>query len=134
VDSLPRSLNERRSLLMAAPRNLRSAWSAINKAHVAAARESGAMTPAGEAKVAAAQANGMWDALNEVEALVVPEDLETALAAAGARATWDAFPRTVKRGSLEQVAMAKTPATRAARIAEIADSAMQGLRPKWFRR
>jgi uncharacterized protein YdeI (YjbR/CyaY-like superfamily) len=134
IDSLPRAPDDSRSLLMAAPRNPKSAWSAINKAHVAAARGSGAMTPAGEAKVAAALANGKWDALNEVEALVVPDDLAAALDAAGARAAWDAFPRSVRRGSLEQVAMAKSPATRAARIAEIAMSAAQGLRPKWFRR
>ncbi len=134
IDSLPRALDDRRSLLRAAPRSPRSAWSAVNKAHVAAMRAAGLMTPTGEAKVAAAVANGKWDFLNDVENLTMPDDLAAALSAAGATATWDAFPRSVKRGSLEQVAQAKAPATRAARVAEIAGSAARGLRAGWFRR
>ena len=35
--------------------------------------------PAGEALIAAAQANGMWDFLNDVDALIVPADLDAAL-------------------------------------------------------
>jgi uncharacterized protein YdeI (YjbR/CyaY-like superfamily) len=134
IDSLPRKLDEARSLLRASPRNPKSAWSAINKAHVARARASGAMTAAGEAMVALAMAGGQWDALNAVDALVVPDDLAAALARAGARAAWDAFPRSVMRGTLEQIASAKTAPTRAARIAEVAQSAAAGLRPKAFRR
>jgi uncharacterized protein YdeI (YjbR/CyaY-like superfamily) len=133
IDSLPRKLDETRSLLLVAPRNPKSAWSAINKAHVLAARAAGAMTAAGEAKVAMAMANGQWDALNAVEALVVPDDLATALADSGGMATWDGYPRSVKRGTLELVQAAKTAPTRAARIAEIATSAAAGLRPKAFR-
>jgi uncharacterized protein YdeI (YjbR/CyaY-like superfamily) len=134
IDSLPRSLNAERSLLMASPRNPKSAWSAINKGHVMAARVDGQMTPAGEALIAIAIANGTWDFLNDVEALVVPADLAAALNAARATAMWDSFPRTVKRGTLEQIKMAKTGPIRAARIAEAADSAAQGVRPKAFRR
>ena len=33
IDSLPRTLDAERSLLMVAPRNPKSAWSAINTAH-----------------------------------------------------------------------------------------------------
>jgi uncharacterized protein YdeI (YjbR/CyaY-like superfamily) len=133
IDSLPRRLDATQSLLRASPRNPKSAWSAVNKAHVARARASGAMTPAGEAKIAFAMANGQWDALTAVEALVVPDDLAAALADSGAMATWDAYPRSVKRGTLEMIQAAKTAPTRAARIAEIATSAAAGLRPKAFR-
>jgi uncharacterized protein YdeI (YjbR/CyaY-like superfamily) len=134
VDSLPKKLDEKQSLLRASPRNPKSAWSAVNKAHVERARASGAMTPAGEAVIAAAMAGGQWDALNEVDALVVPDDLAAALSAAGATEVWDAYPRSVKRGTLEQIAAAKTAPTRAARIAEVAESAAAGFRPKAFRR
>jgi uncharacterized protein YdeI (YjbR/CyaY-like superfamily) len=134
VDSLPKKLDDKQSLLRASPRNLKSAWSAVNKAHVERARASGAMTAAGEAVIAQAIKGGQWDALNEVEALTMPNDLTTALAALGATATWDAYPRSVKRGTLEQIAAAKTAPTRAARIAEVAESAAAGLRPKAFRR
>jgi uncharacterized protein YdeI (YjbR/CyaY-like superfamily) len=134
VDSLPRSLDAERSLLMVAPRNPKSAWSAVNKAHVERARASGAMTAAGEAKIAVAVASGQWDFLNDVEALVVPDDLALPLLQKAARPVWDAWPRSIKRGTLEFIKTAKTPATRAARIDEVSSSASEGLRPKNFRR
>lgn len=134
IDSTPRTLDAERSRLMIAPRNAKSAWSAVNKAHVMRARASGAMTPAGEAKVAAAQANGMWDFLNDVDALIDPPDLTEALAATGTADFWAAQPRTIRRGALEWIKTAKTPETRAKRIADVTGSASQGLRPSPFRR
>jgi uncharacterized protein YdeI (YjbR/CyaY-like superfamily) len=69
IDSVTRALDADRSRVLIAPRNPRSAWSAINKAHVERARASGAMTPSGEAKIAAAQANGQWSFLDDVDRL-----------------------------------------------------------------
>jgi uncharacterized protein YdeI (YjbR/CyaY-like superfamily) len=134
VDSLPRALDADRTMVLIAPRKETSAWSAINKAHVERARASGAMTPAGEAKIAAAQANGMWEFLDDVERLEVPRDLAEALARKAARITWDGFPRSIRRGALEWLKMAKGPETRAARVRDIAESAASGLRPAPFRR
>lgn len=134
IDSVPKALDADRSMILVAPRNPKSAWSAINKAHVERARASGAMTPAGEAKIAAAQANGMWDFLNDVEALINPPDLTEALAATGTAAFWTTQPRSIRRGALEWIKTAKTPETRAKRIHDVADSAAQGLRPTPFRR
>jgi uncharacterized protein YdeI (YjbR/CyaY-like superfamily) len=134
IDSTPRTLDAERSRLMIAPRNPKSAWSAVNKAHVERARASGAMTPAGEAKVAAAVANGMWDFLNDVDALIDPPDLASALAATGTAEFWTAQPRTIRRGTLEWIKMAKTAETRAKRIKDVTDSAAKGLRPGPFRR
>ncbi|HLQ20016.1 MAG TPA: YdeI/OmpD-associated family protein [Tabrizicola sp.] len=134
IDSTPRTLDAERSRLMIAPRNPKSAWSAVNKAHVARARASDAMTPAGEAKIAAAMANGMWTFLDDVDALVDPPDLTEALAATGTADFWAAQPRTIRRGTLEWIKMAKTAETRAKRIRDVTDSAAQGLRPSPFRR
>lgn len=134
IDSVTRALDADRSMILIAPRNPKSAWSAINKAHVARAVASGAMTPVGLAKVHAAQANGMWTFLDDVDALEVPPDLAAALQAEGQRATWDAWPRSVRRGTLEWIKTAKTDKTRAARIGDVTTSAAQGLRPSPFRR
>jgi uncharacterized protein YdeI (YjbR/CyaY-like superfamily) len=128
IDSQTRSVDDHRTSVLIAPRNPKSAWSAINKEKVDAARASGVMTPAGEALAAAARANGMWTFLDDVERLEVPHDLGQALTEAGANATWDGCPRSVKRATLEWIKSAKT-----ARIAETAASAAQGLRPKPFR-
>jgi uncharacterized protein YdeI (YjbR/CyaY-like superfamily) len=134
IDSVTRALDADRSMILVAPRNPKSAWSAINKAHVERARASGAMTPAGEAKIAAALANGQWDFLNDVDALIDPPDLTAALAASGTAAFWAATPRSVRRGTLEWIKTAKTAETRAKRITDVTDSAAQGLRPSPFRR
>lgn len=134
VDSFTRALDADRSMILIAPRNPKSAWSAVNKAHVERARASGAMTAAGEAKIAAAQANGQWDFLNDVDALIDPPDLTEALAANATSAFWAAQPRSIRRGALGWIKTAKTPETRAKRIKDVTDSAARGLRPSPFRR
>ena len=134
IDSVTRALDADRSMILVAPRNPKSAWSAINKAHVERARASGAMTQAGEAKIAAAQANGMWDFLNDVDSLIDPPDLTEALHTTCTAAFWSAQPRSIRRGMLEWIKTAKTPETRAKRIRDVTDSAAQSLRPSPFRR
>lgn len=132
IDSVTRRLDEDRTMLLIAPRKVTSAWSALNKGHVDRARASGAMMPAGEARIAAAMTNGMWTFLDDVERLEVPDDLASALGAL--RAEWDTWPRSVKRGTLEWIKTAKTAPTRERRIRDVCDSAGAGLRPSPFRR
>ena len=134
INSIPRALDADRSMILISPRKPGSAWSAVNKRLVDQARASGAMTPAGEARIAAALADGSWSFLDDVERLEVPPDLAAALQAEGQRATWDAWPRSVKRGTLEWIKTAKTEKTRTARIADVTASAAQGQRPSPFRR
>lgn len=114
-----------------APRNPRSAWSAVNKEIVARMRAEGRMMPAGEAAIATAEANGMWAFLDDVERLEVPPDLRAALGPH--HAAWEVYPRSVKRGTLEWIKTAKTAPTRNKRIAEVAQSAAGGLKPALFR-
>lgn len=130
IDSLPRKKDDLRSMLWIAPRKPGSAWSRVNKAHVATLQAQGLMTPAGRAVVDRARADGTWDALDAVEDGVIPPDLAAAFEAApGTRAIWDSWPRSVTRGALEILLNAKRPATRAARIAAILDAAARGERP-----
>lgn len=132
INSIPRELDADRSMILIAPRKPGSAWSAVNKALVEKARTSGAMTEAGEAAISAAIANGQWSFLDDVERLERPADLDAALGPL--LAGWEAFPRSVKRGGLEWVKTAKTPQTRAKRIADILSSLAEGKRPTPFRR
>jgi uncharacterized protein YdeI (YjbR/CyaY-like superfamily) len=134
IDSVSRALDDDRTRVLISPRKVTSAWSALNKAHVERARGSGMMMPSGEAKIAAAKANGMWDFLDDVERLEMPPDLGTALLVAGAREAWEAYPRSIRRAALEWLKNARTADTRAERIREIAASAGEGLRPRPFRR
>lgn len=132
IDSRTRGVDADRTSVLIAPRNPKSAWSAVNKALVENARASGAMTPAGEALIDIAKTSGMWSFLDDVERLDRPRDLDAAL---GARiADWDVWPRSVKRGTLEWIKTAKTESTRAKRIADVVASIDAGLRPSPFRR
>jgi uncharacterized protein YdeI (YjbR/CyaY-like superfamily) len=132
INSIPRELDADRSMILIAPRKAGSAWSAVNKALVEKARASGAMTPAGEAAISAAIANGQWSFLDDVERLERPADLDSALGPLVAG--WEDFPRSVKRAALEWVKTAKTPETRAKRIEDIRASLAEGKRPTPFRR
>lgn len=129
VDSRPGKLDDERTMLYFAPRKPRSGWARPNKERVARLIAAGLMHPAGLAKVEAAQRDGSWTALDAVEALELPGDLAAALdARPGARANWDAFPRSVKRGILEWVAGARTAPTRAKRVDETARLAAENRR------
>ena len=134
IDSVTRALDTDRSMILISRRNPKSAWSAINKGHIERARAAGAMTPAGEALITAAQANGMWSFLDDVERLECPPDLAAALDSTGTTAFWTALPRSVKRGTLEWLKTAKSPETRRKRIDDITGSAQASLRPSPFRR
>ncbi len=134
IDSLPRKLDDKRSMLLVAPRKRRSNWSAVNKARIEKLIASGLMTPSGMARIDAAKADGTWAALDPVEALAEPDDLKAAFDRyPGSRGHWDAFPRSVKRGILEWILNAKKPETRAARIEETAQKAARNIRANQWR-
>jgi uncharacterized protein YdeI (YjbR/CyaY-like superfamily) len=134
IDSRPNRLDADRSLLWFAPRKAGTGWSRLNRTRVERLLAGGRMTAAGLAKVEAAKRDGSWQALDEVEALVVPADLRAALAAEPqAAAHFDAFPRSAKRSILEWIGSAKRPKTRAARVAETARLARDNLRANQWR-
>jgi uncharacterized protein YdeI (YjbR/CyaY-like superfamily) len=124
IDSRPRKLDDDRTMLWIAPRRPGSGWSAVNKARLE--RLEARMQPPGRAKIAAAKADGSWAALDGASTLELPDDLAAALAALpGARAYWDRFPPSSRRGILEWITAAVRPATRAARVAETAAKAAE---------
>jgi uncharacterized protein YdeI (YjbR/CyaY-like superfamily) len=135
IDSKARSVDELRSSLLLTPRKPSSKWSRPNKIRVAELEASGRMAAPGRAVVQAAKASGTWTALDDVENLVEPADLATALAAVPeARANWNAFPRSTRRATLEWIAGAKRPATRERRVAETVELATRNLRAQQWPR
>jgi uncharacterized protein YdeI (YjbR/CyaY-like superfamily) len=121
VDSKSNKLDQDRTLLWFAPRKPRTGWSRPNKSRIARLTEAGLMAEAGLRKVEQAQSDGSWTRLDDVEDLLIPEDLGRALNALPSAADYfSAFPRSAKRGVLEWIANAKTPATRSRRIDETA--------------
>jgi uncharacterized protein YdeI (YjbR/CyaY-like superfamily) len=134
IDSKVNKLDEERSMLWFAPRKPKTGWSKPNKKRVARALAEGLMHPAGLAKVEQAKADGSWNSLDGVEELEVPQDLRVALASyPSAAAHFEAFPRSVKRGILEWILVAKRPETRANRINETARLANENIRANQWR-
>lgn len=87
------------------------------------------MAPAGIAKVELAKQNGTWDALNGVDALEIPDDLQAALNSNPlALEYFMAFARTYKRGILEWILNAKRPETRHQRIEKTVSMAERNLK------
>lgn len=129
VDSRPGKVDALRTRLYFAPRKRGSAWAATNKARVERLLAEGRMSAAGLASIEAARADGSWSRIDGSEAAMVPDDLRAALdAAPPAGANFDAFPRGVRKGILQWIEQARTPATRARRIAETAARAAENLR------
>jgi len=131
VDSTAGTVDAERSRLWYAPRRPTSGWSAPNKRRVELLLAEGRMQPAGLRCIDVARQNGAWTLLDDVENLVVPADLAAELEARpGARAHWDAFPRSPRRAMLEWLVQAKKAETRQRRITEIADTAARGERAR----
>jgi uncharacterized protein YdeI (YjbR/CyaY-like superfamily) len=129
VDSKGNTLDDDRTMLYFARRKPRSGWARTNKRRVAALEEAGLMHEAGRRVIEAAKADGSWTLLDDVEDLIVPPDLTEALdGVPGARAHWDAFPPSARRGILEWIVQARRSATRAKRIEETARLAGEGVR------
>jgi len=134
IDSKPRRLDETRAMLYVAPRTPTSAWSRLNQQRAERLIAAGLMQPAGLAAIETAKRNGSWAALEDVEQLIEPDDLRAALAHdARARDHWDRFPRSAKRAILEWIGSAKTPETRAKRVAQTVTEAAAGRRANQWR-
>jgi uncharacterized protein YdeI (YjbR/CyaY-like superfamily) len=131
VDSLPRKVDEQRTKIYVAPRKKGSGWSKVNKARIEHLTVAGLIEPPGWDKIHQAQLDGSWAKLDDVEALVMPPDLQVALADHPPAAEYfEAFPRSVKRSILEWVMLAKRPETRQQRILTIAQMAQLNQRAR----
>jgi uncharacterized protein YdeI (YjbR/CyaY-like superfamily) len=134
IDSKAKPLDEGKYMQFFSRRKPKSVWSKVNKEKVERLISEGQMTAAGFAAIATAKENGSWAILDEAEALIIPADLESALAIKQkAKDYFLGLSRSDKRNILQWLTLAKRPETRQKRIAEIADLAAQNQKPKQFR-
>ena len=119
IDSKVKRIDEERAMRMFTPRNPKSQWSRINKNKVARLLEQGLMTAAGMKLVKAAKADGSWNVSDEIEDLVIPPDLASALAENDAAGEYFRnLPDSWKKSALWWIKSARRPETRAERIAK----------------
>jgi uncharacterized protein YdeI (YjbR/CyaY-like superfamily) len=108
IDGIRRRLDDTRSIQLISPRRTRP-WAKSYKDRAERLIATGRMHPAGLADVEHAKHTGAWDAMNDVDALVVPDDLTAALAAHPPAANHFArFPASTRRNILRWIASART--------------------------
>ena len=119
IDGHRKGLDEGSFLQRYSRRRARSSWSRVNVERAEALIEAGRMRPGGLAEIAAAKADGRWDAAYESQRTAeVPPDLEAALAADNrARAAFEALGRSERYAVILPVLKARTDAARANAVA-----------------
>lgn len=131
IDSTKKTIDEERYMQYFSRRKPNSNWSKINKEKVTKLIQNNLMTKTGFDIIETAKKNGSWTILDEVEALVIPEDLREELANyKGSTEYFKSLSKSNKKILLYWVVSAKRKETRQKRILEIAESASKNLNPK----
>ena len=111
IDGIARKLDDDRTMQLIFPRR-QQAWAQSYKDRVAQLERDGRMAAPGQAAIEESKRLGLWDAYAAVDALLVPDDLRTALRAKPpAKAVFDASPPSYRRNVLRWIAQAKRPET-----------------------
>jgi uncharacterized protein YdeI (YjbR/CyaY-like superfamily) len=135
IDGRVQPVDEARVRQHFAPRRRGGTWARSNKERVERLERDGLMTEAGRQVVRAAMLDGSWHALDDIDAMIVPPDLQRALDAHQTASTqFDSFSPSARRGFLWWIKSAKRPETRAKRIDDTIWLAERGIREPGRRR
>jgi len=134
IDSTVGRIDEERYKQKYTPRNVKSVWSASNKARIEKLISEGRMAPPGLAKVEAAKRNGSWESFDDIDRIGrgadAPSDLLKALSREPrAKAAFEGRPPSEKKLWAYWVLSAKRPETRARRVEETVKRVLAGRRP-----
>lgn len=134
IDSLPRKLDEGRSMLKFTPRKTKSVWSQLNKTRVKKLIEQKLMTEAGIASIETAKRNGSWDTLTASDLAVANNTIPPALQKAfkkskTAEKNFTNFSPSIRKQFLSWIDSAKRPETLAARIKQTVLMAVANVKP-----
>lgn len=124
IDGLRKAFDDQSFLQRYSPRRPRSAWSQVNRDHVARLTTAGRMTPHGQRQVDAAKADGRWDAayapIRSATRDSIPADLRKAIdASPRARRTFDRLGRMNLFALAYRTNKMRTAAGRTRKIAEL---------------
>jgi len=134
IDSVKKTIDTEKYIQYFSRRKAKSNWSKINKDKVQILIEQELMKEEGYKSIEIAKENGSWIFLDEVEALLIPEDLKREFVNyKGSMEYFDSLSKSVKKILLYWIVSAKRKETRQKRILEIAENASKNLKPKQFR-
>ncbi len=125
LDGIVRKIDADKYLLLISPRRIEH-WSDTYKRRIPILEKANLMMPSGIQAVTASKQNGLWDFMNDVDALIKPFDFETCLKTMpDALTNFNAFGASSQRFTLRWIKLAKTEATRTKRIKQAATLANQ---------
>lgn len=120
IDGIRRKLDEDRTMQLIAPRKANH-WSQTYKDRATRLIEEGKMQEAGLRCMEWSKQQGLWDFMDDVDQLILPDDLKKVLSEySGATEFFTSINDASKRFVLRYIKLAKTGKTRMARINEIA--------------
>jgi uncharacterized protein YdeI (YjbR/CyaY-like superfamily) len=133
IDSTRISLGDDQFMQFFCKRKPKSVWSKVNKAKIQRLISEGLMMQAGYESVETAKLNGSWVILDDVEDLKIPKDLAGEFKSRpGSKAYFMSLSKSARKSMLQWLVLAKRPETRQKRIAEIAEQASHGQKPRQF--
>lgn len=128
IDGIRSAIDEVTTMQLVSPRQTKP-WAKSYKDRAERLTTEGRMHASGLASVTLAKSSGAWDEMNDVDALLIPNDLLRALKNTGqALAYFEEFPPSARRNILRWINTAKTPETRVKRIKETAVAAQNNIR------
>jgi uncharacterized protein YdeI (YjbR/CyaY-like superfamily) len=119
IDGIRRKLDDKRTMQLISPRRVEH-WSQTYKLRYTKLERSGLVHPSGINSVEASKSAGLWNFMDDVDALIIPDDLHIALNEnVQAKSFYDNLPASNKRFVLRYLKLSKSEATRQKRILQI---------------
>ena len=119
IDGIRRKLDDQRTMQLISQRKTQS-WSATYKQRAERLEAEGRMQQSGRDAISQTKLLGLWDAMQDVDTLVIPNDLQILLDKDRTAATYfKDCPPSYKRNALRWLKSAKTTRTRQKRLDSI---------------
>ncbi len=126
IDGIRKKLDHDRTMQLISPRKAQH-WSATYKSRAQRLIAQNRMHESGLNAIQRSKELGLWNFLDDVDKLIIPEDLKTALTAKpGAFEFFDQINDSSKRFTLRWLKLARTDMTRQNRIARIVELSVAG--------
>ncbi len=129
IDSTVKKLDHERRRQYFCPRNPKSAWSKLNKTYIQQLIKTNLIHQSGLIKIEVAKKDGSWLALDAVENLIIPEDLQTLFNKNNiAYKNYQNFAPSYRKSYLYWLNQAKRKETRLNRIQQIIELCQKNIK------
>ena len=126
IDGIRRKLDDKRTMQLISQRKVEH-WARTYKERAAKLIDDGRMHESGLLSIEISKAKGLWNFMDDVDNLIVPDDLSKALSEIdGASDFFASINDSSMRFVLRWIKLAKTESTRKKRIREIAELSAKG--------